>query len=96
MGCILCQDFTPYKRLRILRILLDFKQQSFADFLGISVVTYQKYENNEFKMSMELKEKFRYVGINAQWIDYGTGDPFSIERELVIKNILRNIKNTKP
>ena len=84
----LLMDISPCKRLKILRIVLDFKQSIFAAFLGVSTTTLQKWENRSLWLTTKHREKFRYVGINAQWIDYGTGEALSIEKEKVIRNIL--------
>lgn len=89
MDCTLCDNITPCKRLKILRILLNFKQQAFSDFLGISINTLRKWENRQVWLTTKHRDKFRYVGINAQWIDYGTGAPLSIDKQTVIKNIMR-------
>lgn len=86
----LLRDISPCKRLKILRIVLDFKQVTFAGFLGISTTTLQKWENRSLWLTTKHRERFRYVGINAQWIDYGTGEALSIEKEKVINNILNN------
>lgn len=73
-------------------MLLNFKQDTFSNFLGISINTLQKWENRGIWLTTKHRDKFRYVGINAQWIDYGTGDPLSIEKEKVINNIMNTIK----
>ena len=90
--CNLCEDAKPTKRLKILRILLNFKQQVFADFLGININTLQKWENRQIRLTEEYRDRLRYVGINAQWIDYGTGAPLSLDKKVVTKNILNVTK----
>lgn len=87
----LLKNISPCKRLKILRIVLDFKQTTFAAFLGVSTTTLQKWENRSLWLTTKHREKFRYVGINAQWIDYGTGEALSIEKMKVINNILNII-----
>lgn len=92
MNCSLCKTVSPCKRLKIIRTLLDFKQETFAIFLGISINTLQKWENRGIWLTTKHRDKFRYVGINAQWIDYGTGEPLSIEKSKVIANIWTRVK----
>ncbi len=92
MTCTLCEKVKSTKRLKILRILLNFKQQVLADFLGININTLQKWENREMRLTDKYRDKLRYVGINAQWIDYGTGDPLSLDKQTVVKNILQSFK----
>lgn len=88
MTCVLCRTATPCKRLKIVRVLLDFKQETFSQFLGISINTLQKWENRVIWLTTKHRDKFRYVGINAQWIDYGTGEPLLIDKQKVIDNVL--------
>ncbi len=96
MNCTLCRDVLPYKRLKIVRVLLNFKQLTFAEFMECSIPTLVKWENYDFRMSIEMREKLRHVGINPQWIDYGTGEPFTIDKHLVVKNVLDEMKKIKP
>lgn len=91
MNCSLCRAVSPCKRLKIIRMLLNFKQETFARFLGISINTLQKWENRGIWLTTKHRDKFRYVGINAQWIDYGTGEALSIEKERVINNIMKMV-----
>jgi DNA-binding XRE family transcriptional regulator len=79
-------------RLRVIRTVLDLKQSTFANFLKVCIHTLWNWENNDFSFSPKIRERFRFVGINAQWLEYGTGQPFRYRIETVRNKILFSIK----
>lgn len=79
---------TPAMRLKILRQSLEIKQKTFAELLGITSVTLRKYENHGYSLSEKLRDRFRYVGIQAQWLEYGTGEPFDYNLPTVREKIM--------
>lgn len=80
-------------RLRVIREVLEIKQVTFAKFLNICQKTLWKWENVDFAFSQKFRERFRYVGINAQWLEYGTGEPFRYDIKTVRNKILFSVKH---
>ena len=80
-------------RLRVIREVLEIKQLTFAKFLNVCVQTLRKWENIDFAFNNKYRERFRYVGINAQWLEYGTGSPFRYDIATVRNKILFSVKH---
>ena len=83
---------TPAVRIKVLRIALEIKQLSFALFLHICANTLRNWERQGYTLPTKTRERLRYVGINPQWLEYGTGDPFEYELPIVKEKILHALK----
>ena len=83
---------TPTIRLRVIRQALDIKQITFAKFMKISPVTLGRWEHEGFVFKHLQRERLRFVGINAQWLEYGTDNPFDYDIPIVREKILFLIK----
>lgn len=83
---------TPSIRLKILRKVLSLKQLTLAELINVSISTIGNWERSEVYLHPSHKERLRYVGINTQWIEYGTGEPFSLDLEKVKHNIFFTLK----
>lgn len=86
---------TPSVRLRVIRHVLNFKQVTFAKFLKISPVTLRVWEYDSYTLSQKYRDRLRFVGINSQWLEYGTGEPFQCDINAVREKILFSVNNTK-
>lgn len=86
---------TPSVRLRVLRQVLGLKQITLAKYLNISPITLRSWEYEGYSLSQKYRDRLRFVGINAQWLEYGTGDVFDYEVESVREKILFSVNNTK-
>ena len=80
------------ERIRVIRKRLNLSQKKFAEILGISLITLQRYEKGEREPSSEvlvnIKQKFK---VNMNWLLTGEGKMFleedekenSIEKEIL-------------
>lgn len=83
----------PAVRLRVIRQALEIKQTTFAKYLKICPQTLRKWEQIGFSMKWKYRERLRYVGINSEWLDYGTGDPFQYELSVVREKIIFSVSH---
>ena len=84
---------SPAIRLRVIRHALELKQITFAEYLKICPHTLRKWERNGYVLSVSYRERLRFVGINAQWLEYGTGEPFQYDLSTVRQKIIFSINN---
>ena len=92
MGCNKCFLTNPCDRIKLIRGVLRLKKTVFCKYMDIAPSTLYLWEHKTLRLSDNQKNKLRYVGINPQWIDYGTGEPFILNQQTVAKNIT-NYKN---
>lgn len=60
------------ERLKAIRLLLGLTQKQFADGLGMTREGYQKLENGQNNISLEVLERLKSVyGISADYLLYG-------------------------
>lgn len=88
MNCNKCFLTNPSDRMRLLRTVLKIKKDTFCKYMGIAPSTLYFWEYKTIRLTNKQKERLRYVGINPQWIDYGTGEPLLLNQDVVIKNII--------
>ncbi len=61
--------YTFGKRLRMIRMKRGYTQQHLSDLLGISLVTYQKYEQAErFPISENLVNIGEVLDVSIDWL----------------------------
>lgn len=83
---------TPGIRLRVIRNALNIKQLTFAQFMKISDITLRRWEHKDYTLQPAIRKRLLYVGINPQWLEYGTGDPFEYELPVVREKIMFALK----
>lgn len=81
----------PTIRLRVIRQALDLTQSTFARFLNICPNTLHRWEYKGFVFTHKQRERFRFVGINAQWLEYGTDNPLYYDLKTVREKIIFSI-----
>ena len=81
----------PTVRLRVIRYALDLKQITFAKFMKIDPSTLHRWEQKGFIFSHQQRERLRFVGINAQWLEYGTDNPLYYDLPVVRDKIIFSI-----
>lgn len=85
---------TPCIRLRVLRQVLNLKQVTFAKFLDIAANTLRSWEYEGYSLSVKYRNRLRFVGINSQWLEYGTGELFMYDIDSVREKILFSVNNS--
>lgn len=81
----------PTVRLRVIRQALDLKQTTFAKFMKVCPNTIRRWEHKGYKFSYDQVERLRFVGINAQWLEYGTDNPLYYDLKEVREKIIFSI-----
>ena len=85
---------TPTVRLRVIRQALDIKQITFAKFMHICTMTLRRWEHYGYYLTPQHRDRLRHVGVNAQWLEYGTGEPFEYDLDTVREKILFTVKQS--
>ena len=77
------------KRLKNIRLMLNFSINAFAKALEMPYSTYAQYENETNRLSVDLLERlYKKFNINANYIISGEGTPFINSDDIKCNQIL--------
>jgi hypothetical protein len=95
--CNSCREDSPQTRLRTIRNKLygPLRAQHMAALLEVSDATYYKMERIPFALKPKQCENLSCVGINPEFILFGTGCPFTVPVEKVHENIIDKFPQDK-